>query len=178
MPHPFAMVRATHNLPYCALNINLTASPRRPTCLRLYTIVSPSPHPCRPHLNSNNPHVQPSLNLSISLELHLPHSLYLQCREQCVRLFIYRLGSVETKLVPSSGELRDPWTAGLSANDTGRSSLRSMVSRPTVPTRVPPICSWSESTSTTTRLLPTSMCPEPSSSIWSQEPWTLSEVDL
>lgn len=37
---------------------------------------------------------------------HLPLPPYnIPCHEQCVRSFIFRLGSVETKLVPSSGKL-------------------------------------------------------------------------
>lgn len=144
LPHPFVVVRALHNQPYCAINTNFTASPHELGLFSLVQSTHDTTHHLRlPSLQHPSPLLQSTSNLSILLDLILPHSLYLQCREQCVRLFIYRLGSVETKLVPSSGKLTVS-RKGVIADQIGRLSLRSMVSRPMVPTRVLPICSWSE----------------------------------
>ena len=58
-----------------------------------------NPYPARPSFNCSHDHPTP---INIPNHLLLPfHNL--SCREQCVRSFIFRLGSVETKLVPSSG---------------------------------------------------------------------------
>jgi len=173
------MIRAkTHPNPYCAFH-----SDPDPTLHHTVHLILDLPNRCQPlspeqTINQFDPvNPTPSFNLSITPSTFYPSLDTLSCPEQCVRLFIYRLGSVEIRLVPSSGKSLAERT-GIRLTVKGRSFPRNMVSRQTVPTRVHPICNWSESTSTTTRHLPTSMCPEPSLSIWSQEPWTLSEVVL
>merc|ERR1712213_132441 len=75
--------------------------------------------------------------------------------------YIFKPDNVATKLVLSSG----------------RSSLTSTALTQLAPTTETPTSSWRGSTSTTMKPQEANTCPVPSSSTWSQVPWTQSALD-
>lgn len=180
----FNMVRATTSPRVSSTALRHTAvllsfsryptSPRRCYCSVHYSC----PHLCRHHLVVDLP-----LAYNLPFAVAGPFRIYTPCHnDQCVRSSTSKPVSAVTRSVPSSGECAfvRVRVAERSADHvpTGKSSPRNMVSSRTVPTREPPTCSSSVSTSTTTRRLLASTCPELSSSTWSPEPWTRSEVVL